>query len=1171
MKRAAPWLLIAALLLAGLAFWNQRATGPKLGAAPAAAKRADGSSALADAASSDVGVAAQRDTASRAATATARHTIRGVVHFAADGRPAADALVRAHRGQAPLARQSIERGLADARGSSRPAAAQHDLDSLGAMPWPEQDALPTEERDDTEERSDPTAQTRTDADGRFELPIADSIRLTIDAVAELAECVKPVVVDLGKEAEPAPIELLLIDGASVRGRVLDPDGVPFAGARVVAGTHFDPFAMFSAQGLDLRKPASAISDASGAFALAGVPGGLELHVAAHANGFASSPTVTVATVAGRTAEVELSLSRGATIAVTARDAVGAPVATALCRLERADLKLDEMTAQGDAVRGVRKRLDAEGQTRFVGIAAGRYYVRVDLPPWVECRREVVVDLSAPEIAVELQLAKGRELRGHVLAKDGTPIGGARVSASEPSSLANVMRAATGAGRRFAECDADGAFVLTGLVDFKLEVVARAAGYQEAKTEAAANATAVELRLATRGAIEGIALSRVTGKALKSFELRIERRAAEPTSMFDASSFQGLQQLALPFATENGKFRVAGVEPGDLRLTIAAEGHGDWRSEWFTLEEGATKRGVIASLQAEAVLLGRVVAAVDGRPVVGASVRQLQADQAMLQQMVSRMLQPVGAKSDGDGRFRIGGLGAGAHRIAVRAEGFVEVELTAPPLAAGETSAELQVELDAGAVIFGEVRGSDRAPIAGASIMCQDLTRFSMQSTKSDANGAYRIEGLAAGNFALTRMPSNLAIGGDDFMKEMQGQIETQSVRLKPGEQLRVDFGAQTQGHAALEGRVTSGGRPFAGAMVQVIGSGEEGRSSGVAAATTEADGSFRFDALQAGRAFVQVHGGDFAAGDMNAALVPVLLKEGSTVDVTIDVPAGALTGAVVDAESGVPLAGIAIYLAAATDGGSANAMEMAMRRTMAVRTNADGRFTLPRVPAGACRVIAGGGDLLSNRSRDHALAATPAQAPATGTVDLGEIRLPRAATIAGTLVDSAGKPVANGSLFLRNPASGGFLEEWSSVSSDSEGAFEYSGVPEGSWDVVARAAGHATATARAVRASVGQIARVRLELTGGTEVFALLGDIEFADLATLSLTIDGPQGPLPLTLFGLGELSEALNAPWQQNAVRLGRFAPGTYRVHGSLRGQPIDRSITLKGEPELRIPLSSP
>ncbi|MBL8841473.1 MAG: carboxypeptidase regulatory-like domain-containing protein [Planctomycetes bacterium] len=1182
MKRAFPVLLCVALLVVGVVWWNGRAPPPRVGAPNEAATsqaNGDGTSELPAAALADP--AAQREaTAPPIASGElepARHVLRGKVAWAADGRAAAGARVRAHRGDAPLTRQVVAEELARARTRSAPPASEHDLGGSGELPWPRQDdaadAVPEELGDDPDAAAPPTPSTVAEAicaaDGTFELRLGETRRVTIDAVADLGRCAEPRVVDLAKEAAPGPIELLLVDGAAVRGRVIDGAGAPIAGARVLAATRFDPFAIFAAAGMEVRTPAEAITDGDGRFALDGIEPGLELQLSARARGYAPSATQKVLAAPGAPTTVELRLLRGARLVVTLQGPDGAPYPDATCRLDPSDLKLDELSAGNDAMRGTRRRTDRAGQATFSGLAPGRYRARVDVAPFVEARADVVVAPDSQELTATLLLTHGRELRGRVAAKDGTPIAGAHVSATEPTSLANVMKAATGAGRRFAEADAEGRFTLTGLPHAKLEVAARAKGYEEAKVTIDAEATEVELALATRGALEGIVLSRVTGKPLRAYVLLLERRAQESASMFDASAFAGMQEQRLAIASENGKFRLTGVAPGELRLGVVADGHGEWRGEWLRLEEGATKRGIIVSLAAEAVVTGRVVAADGGRPLAGATLQRNRADQALLQQMVSRMLQSPEASCDADGRFRVGGLPAGSHRFTVRCAGFVDGALPPVTLAAGEQSADLLVELEAGATIWGVVRGSDGAPVAGASIMCQDLARMAMQSVRSDASGTYRIEGLAAGNFALTRMPAELALGGDDFMKEMQGQIETQNVRLKAGEELRVDFGMRAKGTARLVGKVTSGGRPYAGAMVQVIGSGSEGGSGGIAAGTVESDGTFVFESLRAGRAFVQVHGADFAAGEMNAALVPVLLKDGATSEVAIDVPAGSLVGTVVDAESGAPLAGIAVYLAIADDGDAAHPLELAMRRTMAARTDAAGRFTVPRVPPGRCRVVAGGSDLLSTAAREHAITALATEAPASGARDVGVIRLPRAARIAGTLVDAAGKPIANGSLFLRNPATGRYLEEWSSVSSGDDGSFEYSGVPDGSWDVVGRAPGYASAAARGVRAVAGSTATVRLELIGGTEVFALLGNLDFGDLSTLSLTVDGPDGPLPLTLFGLGELADALSAPWQQDVVRLGRFGPGTYRVHGSLRGKPIDHSITLKGEPELRVPIS--
>ncbi|MSR46012.1 MAG: hypothetical protein EXS13_02925 [Planctomycetes bacterium] len=1188
MKRLGPWLVATIVAIGCFAWWSSRKGDPPRLAPAAPLTAADAAAdSTADSTAPSIAPAADRatdpaPTSSDAIVAdvigTGSLRIEGQVVFAADGRPAAFARVRAFDRFPALTPRSM-RGGADGVESEptthrHSGQAVHDLAERDASNFARNEDF-DDATDDAERTPKPPAEalaeTTADATGAFVLAGLTRGTVHVDAIAEFASCEQPQVISLTDESTVDSIRLLLTDGAALRGRVADPSGAPVAGARVVATPPFDPFAMFAAGGMQMREPWIALTDASGRFALPGLAAGLTLDLTATATGFAPSAHQKVVTALRQTVQADLILQKSGRIDVIVHDSSGQPLTNVACTLGAAELKLDELATSAESFRGTRRQLDPQGRATFEGLAVGKWQIRIDRAPWLEAKRAVELRETGETATVEFVVELGKELQGRVAARDGTPLAGARVTAVEPPSIMNVMRAARGSGRRQATTDADGRFLLLGLGAGQFDVTARAIGYDEATVSAAAGGPPIEIVLPTRGAFEGIVISQQSGKPLHEFTLHLERKSTGGGGMFDVADMQRTVPLSLAFAHEQGKFRVAGVAPGELRIAITAAGHGRWQGAWFTLADGTTRKGIIATLGPEAVIEGIVVAAADGAPIAGAQLRLVAADQAMMQKLIAGMLGDTAATSGADGRFRIGELGAGSHKLAVKKDRFVETEPPAITLAEGETSALLRIELASGAEIFGNVVDADGHPLAGASLMCQDIARMAIRSAKSDAAGNYRFEGLAPGNFALTRMPAEMAIGSDKFFEQMQGQIETRTIKLSAGESLRVDFGAQIKGSAVLVGRVVSGGAPVPDALVQVIASEQGGKvgsvGGGVAMGTCDHDGRFRVERLHAGRAFAQVNLGDPGGGGMNAVLVPVLLEAGATTEVTLEVPAASVSGEVLEVGSRKPLAGIAVYVGAAPDAPTAG-IEMAMRRSLAVRTDANGKFRLDHVRPGRCRVVAGAGDLLGGGSSDYGVGSSPIVVPAVGAVDAGTLLLAPAARISGQLVDGTGKPLAQGSIFLRDAATGGYLEEWSSTSSDENGEFEYAGVPEGSWDVVARAPGYATAVARGISARPGGINRTRIKLVGGTEVFALLNAVPFADLLTLSAAVDGPDGAIPLTLFGLSELADAMQQPWQPDVVRLGRFGPGRYRVHGQLRGTPFEQTFELAGEPELRIPI---
>jgi hypothetical protein len=742
-------------------------------------------------------------------------------------------------------------------------------------------------------------------------------------------------------------------------------------------------------------------------------------------------------------------------------------------------------------------------------------------------------------------------------------------------MGNLQSMTSRAGRRSATSAADGSFAVSGLPSGKLQVEARAKGYDEATVDAEAGGNPLEIVLASRGVIEGIVVSRKTTKPVLSFDVKVARKKEMGSfADFGKNMAESLIDLTLPFVTTNGKFRIVGVNPGTLRLTVRAPEHGEQSTDWITLAEGETRKGILVYLEPEAAVEGTVVDAASGAPLPDCEVRRDAGGGNVLESMMSQVFASFEAKSDAEGRFRMGGLSGGPCRLVATHANYVDGSAPELMLDAGQTLTGVRIELEKGGEIFGSVSGGDGAPAPGAPVFCQELSRMKMKSVKCDANGDYRLAGLAPGNYTVTRLPDSFDLGSENFVADITSNLQTRSIRLKAGESVRVDFAGSTQGRAAVKGKVTQGGQPVAKAVVNVIvqSLGKAGGNGGMRSTSTDATGAYALDGLLAGPAFVQVNESDMGmAGGQSAAVATVTLRDGETARVDLEIPAGRIVGTVVDAATNAPLAGIAVY--AASDGASGESMfELAMRRAATTRTDAEGKFSLRNLRSGAHRVIAGGSDFLGSGTPDHALVSKGGVVvpDSGGVVDVGTLRLPPAARIEGIVSDSSGHPLAGASVFLRDP-DGNYLEEWTATSSNDSGHFEYGGVPTGRWDVVCRAPGFATAVVRNVSVREGEVATANAKLIGGTEVFADIGEVDFDKLVRLRVEVEGPEGRIPLTLFGLGDLQDLMTQPLRLDVIRLGRFGPGDYRVTGHLGEKTFEKKFHLAGEPELHIPVSLP
>jgi RNA polymerase sigma factor (sigma-70 family) len=289
-------------------------------------------------------------------------------------------------------------------------------------------------------------------------------------------------------------------GGSIRGRVLDPDGEPVAGARVHAGERgghiVDP--PEGPRG-EAPVPASVATDGEGRFELPGdhAPGAVPIH--AMARGFPVwSDSVNVA--AGG-ASIEIALAHPARIQGQVLDGAGQPVenASVVCSLERGGGWYQ------DAFPPPRATTDADGRFQLETVPAGAQQLNAHPPRDAkrDGKAQASVTCTAGGVATcVLQLTPEPSIRGRVVDADGFALVGWRVRA-DPSGLSS--------GRvypRSDTTDAGGEFLLANVGDCLHEVWASAPGeYTKLATvEAAAGARELVLTVERTAAEKG----RVTG-------------------------------------------------------------------------------------------------------------------------------------------------------------------------------------------------------------------------------------------------------------------------------------------------------------------------------------------------------------------------------------------------------------------------------------------------------------------------------------------------------------------------------------------------------------------------------------------------------------------------------------------------------------------------------------
>lgn len=292
------------------------------------------------------------------------------------------------------------------------------------------------------------------------------------------------------------------------------------------------------------------------------------------------------------------------------------------------------------------------------------------------------------------------------------------------------------------------------------------GAQEQRVLRAGETTEVELRVARGVAVAGVVLDEAR-RPVEGAEVLLDLWSATPRE-------------AVPAAVTNaeGAFHVDHVDLRDAFIGARARGFDP--SDFVALKSALRPRGIEIVLGGRgASVWGRVLDP-SGAPAAGALVLVGDEERPPRGKEPGLRKGPAAlrALADSQGRFRVWGLPAGRITVQARAHragawtGTVEVG----PGATGHVEARLEPEV----VLEGTARDATGAPAAHAWIQVGLVHRFASRWISADADGSFRVPGLAAGPLlvavATARAP------------DASGETRRAEIPLSgaPGETLRWD-------------------------------------------------------------------------------------------------------------------------------------------------------------------------------------------------------------------------------------------------------------------------------------------------------------------------------------------------------------------------------------------------
>lgn len=883
----------------------------------------------------------------------------------------------------------------------------------------------------------PVDFVRSDSTGGFELGLEAGAKKWVwgAATGYLNQAAQ---VDLRADSGPT---LLLQPAVEAHGVVVDSSDQPVGGAKVAASVDLASGGrQRSWQAGAWLTPA--VTDARGGFTLSRLDPRVGYTIKAAKPGYAPTELALPDPRAEARSGVRLVLEAGRMVVGSVVDQGGLPVVGAQVdlteSLSSSNPRRFFMQRALDNLEPEEAFTDEEGRFVIWDLPAGLFDLKASASGYAPTELATIeLARSATEIDVgEIALEPGFAIEGRVTSVDGAALEGAQVFASARAEFSRVYVSGYDDGEApVAITDVNGFFSVVDRAEGeKVDLVARMSGYAEGKVAAVSVPTyrPVSIQLEKASRVRGEVVDE-NGRAVA--EAQVASHVTVATAM-SSSTRSGSSAIT----NSDGSFLLESVDPGELELSIRAEGFVAAMIGSLRVEPGEDLEGVRAVLKRGATISGRITGP-GGRPVPHAQVLSMERGPGFGRAYHG------GAAADGEGRYRIEGIPPGTRSVVVQHDDYKQ-ETRTLEVEVGDNV--LDIVLERGLTLSGRVLDSSGQPVATAdlNLNSNSISLMGNPQDVSDNSGDFSIGGLSEGTYTLQAHKEGFAAVTLENLEVGPAGLSGVEVRLEPG--------------LTVVGRLI-GLEPADYANVQVYA---VKAPSGFTPGRVNRDGTYRLDSLAPGQYTVQ------------AQVETTGLRADGQVTVVTGVRETVFD---LEFEVGLMLTGVVLKSAEPVGGAQISVSGVDVATSSGGMTDSEGRFRVQGLDPG------------------HYQLAVSNHINTLNHLEEIEIRVDRDITIrievaevSGFVRDAAdSQPLSGASVQLEPLDTQIMLQNYgyhASIKADSDGYFKFREASIGSYRVLAEKEGYApgSTSLTVVDGSIHEDIEILLDRTEGIRVYVTL-------------------------------------------------------------------------------------